>query len=1246
MLSLINIDVRVRDGVSLRDAVKHYVDDGRRIELREYSSDALDGGSFDELKRAVVSADLMVVRITGDFSLFSRWDELKAAIDECSKPVLVVHVTPSRSDEFRGMSMLDDADYDLASRYLLYGGVANQRAFIAWALNRYCDDSIALPEPERPPAQGAYRPGTDSTDIDEAIRDLDPSRPTVLVMFSQRKWNSGGFPAVDLIIKEVENRDCNCLCLFLNFAANKDTGSIGIRAIVDRYLIREGRSIVDAAINLIPSSITREAKLRSDDPDDPFLERLGVPVMIAPTLIKSEEDWSEDIHGLTNAEIAYDVAFPEFDGQIISIPSSSTETDAQGRRYYKPLDSRIGDLAEMAVRWASLRHKPNSEKRIAIIFYQYPPTAGHAGTAADLDTYQSIRDLLARMSEGGYSIDCVPESAQELADMLMSGVTNDIEWISDADVAERSADMIPKRVYEMWFDELSEEQKQSIRRDWGDPPGRVLTVEDEIAVPGMIDGNVVMSFQPTRGKEVQSAYHNCSCSIPHQYLGFYRWLRDGFGADAVIHAGTHGTLEWLPGKGVALSRDCAPDYVLGQMPNIYPYVIGNPGEGTQAKRRSYAVLVDHMIPAMTRSGSYDEVDELEGILQTFMKTASMGTKDQLEVVKSDLHSAVKRMGLFSDMGLSEDADADAVAEVADDLYDYVVEFKGNLIKDGLHILGRPPEGERMVEMIYSLCRLRNGSVPSLPASIALCLGYDYEELKKSPSAFDAESGSLNGEIIDDIDQRAMDLIASMHGLGFDIDSSVSLTASQYPESNQNLLDAVSYVCSSIYPNVLHISDEMDSIMDGMEGRYIRPGPSGCPTRGNAGILPTGRNFYSLDPEAVPFPGSWELGRRMADQMIDRFKEEKGRYPESIGIVIWATDTMKTGGDDVAYLLWLLGVRPVWAGYGNRVIRLDVVPLQELGRPRIDVTVNITGLFRDTFPNLTDMINDAVAMVAGLDESDEENHIREHFRQDMIDGMESGLSEDQARKEALYRVFGSEPGQYGTGVNTLVSTSNWNGRDDLGNCYIDAGCHAYLGSDHGVRAETVYRRRLSTVDATIKNSTSREYDLFDNDDVYQYLGGLNTAVEAVRGEKVDFSVIGCSADVDNPVLRTISEESHFVFRSKVLNPKYERGLRVHGFRGATEILKMFEYIFGWDATSDIIENWMYDRMAERYVLDEDVRSWIESSNPYAMREMIDVLMEAYSRGMWDASEDILDGLKEVYSDCEGILEGLTDSRQMQ
>ncbi len=1244
MVALINIDVRVRDGVSLLSEAAELRSENNTIELLEYTSDDLDNNpdKMDQMLSALSSTDLIIIRYTGELVLFKRWGELKEATEKLDIPILVLHNLPSRSVEHRSLFNLPDKEYDTASAYINLGGHRNLLGFLKWTLNYFDGCQYDLPEPFSPPAQGAYYPGRESTDIAEFIRDMDRSKPVILIMFSQRKWNSGKVQSVDAVIEAVEKKGGTALPIFLNYAQNPETGCIGIKRIIDDYLLDENGPVPDFAINMISSSVTREAKNRADDPDDPFMERLGIPMMMTPTLVYSEERWRKDVYGLTNAEIAYDVAFPEFDGQIISIPNASTEIAPSGVSFYSPIKSRVDDVADMAMMWAKLRHKKNSDKKIAILFYQYPPKQAHAGGAAGLDTFQSIRDLLERMSNEGYRIDCVPETSKELVEMILNGVTNDWEYSSDEFVRERAVSFIDNDVYESWFDTLSDEQKEFIMRDWGEPPGKVLVIDDKIAVPGIVDGNVIMSFQPNRGKDIQSAYHNHNCSIPHQYLSFYRWLRYGFGADLVIHVGTHGTLEWLPGKSVGLSEDCSPDYVLSQLPNLYPYVIGNPGEGTQAKRRSYAVLVDHMIPAMVRAGSYEEIEELESVVQSYMRSENMKTPDQLDIVKQDLYDMVKKLTMFSDLGLPDDASPEDVAAKADDLYDYIMDFKGNLIKDGLHILGSPPKDERLLEMVYSLSRLRNGEEPSLTESLAKTKGFDYRALKDCPSTVN-ENGRLNGEIVDSLEEEVMEFITRMDSLNFDCEKCKEFAAADYPNENSDLLEAVRFICEEVRPNIGKITEEMDSMMDGMEGKFVRPGPSGCPTRGRAQILPTGRNFYTLDPEAVPFPASWELGKKMAEQMIDRYKNDKGAYPESINIVIWATDTMKTGGDDVAYILWLMGVRPIWSGYGNRVTGLEIVPLEELKRPRLDVTVNISGLFRDTFPNITEMINDAVKMVAELDESEENNRIRAHYRQEVLEDTLKGVPEDEARRNALFRVFGATPGQYGTGVNVLVSTSGWETRKDLGDYYIDVGCHAYSREVHGLKMENSYRRRLSKSSITVKNSTSREYDLFDNDDVFQYLGGLNSAVEAVTGT-IPMSVIGCSADIDDPVLRTIQEESRYVFRSKVLNPKYEQGLRRHGFRGASEILKMFEYIFGWDATSDIIENWMYDRLATDYILKDEVRQWIEEANPYAMHDMMDILLEANERGMWDASQEMLDKLSEIYLNNEEILEEITDKQR--
>ena len=483
-----------------------------------------------------------------------------------------------------------------------------------------------------------------------------------------------------------------------------------------------------------------------------------------------------------------------------------------------------------------------------------------------------------------------------------------------------------------------------------------------------------------------------------------------------------------------------------------------------------------------------------------------------------------------------------------------------------------------------------------------------------------------------------ELISKMDENDFNKDRCLSLLDDDI--DSDALRKTIAFVCDELHPNLMRMDNEIDSVMKALQGEFIEPGPSGCPTRGRAHILPTGRNFYSIDPDAVPWQSSWEIGKKMADQMLERYVSEHGSYPRNIGIVMWATDTMKTGGDDTAYVLWLMGIRPVWTGYAGRVKDLEVIPVSELGRPRIDVTLRISGLFRDTFPNLVRMIDRAVHMVAELDESEEENFILANLRKDIVISIEEGLPEDQAREDAMIRIFGDAPGTYGSGTNILVRTSKWETRGDIGKIYRDYGEYAYGIGRAGERKPDAFRHRLMNMDVTVKNSVSREYDMFDNDDVYNDLGGFNAAVESVRGER-PMSIIGFSADTTNIKTKTIEEEGRYIFRSKINNPKWFEGLKPHGFKGAQEISKMTEYVFGWDATSEIIEDWEYKSIANNFLFNKENAEWFRDANPFAMMEVTERLLEAIGREMWEADADMKQRLMELYEDLEGDLEALND-----
>ena len=572
------------------------------------------------------------------------------------------------------------------------------------------------------------------------------------------------------------------------------------------------------------------------------------------------------------------------------------------------------------------------------------------------------------------------------------------------------------------------------------------------------------------------------------------------------------------------------------------------------------------------------------------------------------------------------------------IYDYVSDLKDAMIKDGLHILGEIPVGERLLEMVYSLCRLRNGKIPSLRSSVAECKNLNLDKLLDNPSAIDPETNRLNGTLIEEIDRDFNILLDQMYKCNFEEESSLFSAFKMLGNITDGIKKSISYVCNHIYPSIVRMTDETDNFVLGISGRYVPPGPSGSPTRGNAHLLPTGTNFYSIDPDAIPSEASWRVGNKMAEDMVAHYVADNGHYPENVGIVIWATDTMKTCGDDVAYIFSLMGIRPIWGAVGGKVLGIEVIPANELGRPRIDVLCRISGLFRDSFPNLVDMITEATEIVSKLDESDDINYYKKHLREDIKKYIREGLSENDASDMASIRIFGDPPGQHGNGVSVLIASSKWDTIDQIAETYATWGAYAYGGKWKGQKVTAAFKKRIGDLDITVKNHNDREFDMLDIDDDYDSLGGMNAAVRTF-GKHTPYSVMGDSSDTDRLKTRTLEEETAYVMRSRVLNPKWVEGLKQHGYKGAMEISKLTEYILGWSSTSDNIEDWMFKAVTEKFIFNEENKQWIEDNNPYALKEMIEDMLEAIDRDLWDAPQEIRDRLKDMYLESEGNLEEL-------
>ena len=1201
--------------------------------------------TYSELVRRTKVADLVLIRCMSDPTRMKRFEKYeKDALSECPGYVMLhagnIEVKLLYRHLFRG----SDEDYILMGQFMTARGAENDKAILC-LLNRMLTGEGDVPEPQETRASGIHHPDFDR-DIsleDYLEKNMVPGRPTVGLMYTANLWIYDNQEHIDMLIRELESKGLNVIPVFFSSIIRNEAGEAGTVAVVKEYFMDGDRCRIDALVMATPFSQLNNSRdcsgIYTPDEQNFYHTMLNVPIIQAMSVSGHYADYEETSTGLSKGDFNMSVIWPEIDGQIITVPIGSNEGGLGGPKKYSPIPDRIRHLADMVRGWAVLSHTPRSERRIAILMYQSRPESGRIGNAAGLDTIESVNDMLKRYSQDGYTLDHVPENGRALIDEILNNITNDLEWSSPERIREKAADMVDKSVYAEHYSKITDFNKGMMEKSWGKPPGEVLVEDGKFVIPGLINGNIFIGYQPLRGwaEQMEAVYHDPVVPMPHQYLMFYRWLKHEFKANVVFHMGTHGTLEWLPGKSVGLSGKCFPDLVLNGIPHVYPYIIDDPGEGIQCKRRSEAVLIGHMCPTMARAGTYDEIAAMDNPLQEYFKARNSKGEKRLALIEQVMEG-VRKAEMFEELGIPQDISAEDFEPYLDEIHDYITEIKDALVRDGLHILGRAPEEERLDKTIYSMMRLRNGSIPSLRDSYAKVLGFDMEVLLDEPSGM--TSGEVNSAIIDRIDDCLISVIKDMRGADYDTETCLGLIRESAKGTSEDLETSVRYICDTLSGNLMRMTDEMDNLMLACDGGYVLPGPSGAPTRGNAHILPMGRNYYGIDPDIVPPPSSWEIGKKMADQMIQKYIDEKGCYPREIGFIIWATDTMKTNGDDVAYILWLMGVKPIWSGAGGQVIGLEVIPLEELGRPRIDVTVRITGLFRDAFPNLIDLIDDAVKLIAELDEDDEDNYLAANLRNDIIEAVEKGMTVDEARRQNSMRIFGCPPGAYGPGVNKAIETSDWKTVQDLADIYITWGSYAYGRSVEGESMRDQFVKRFSKVGVTVKNMPDREIDLLDMDDVYGYLGGLNSFVRAY-GNPDAISVMGDGSNPDRLKIRDTKEELQFVYRSKILNPKFIEGLKQHGYRGVAEIANLTEYTFGWDATSDIVDDWVYEKLAEKYLFDEDTREWMKDENPHAMMDMMNRLMEAYERGMWDMKPETLERMRELYLDLEERIEEIND-----
>ena len=1144
----------------------------------------------------LAGVSIVVVRLLGGRR---AWDGLDALVDGCAAariPLVALGGEGTVDAELTALSTVPAGVVADAAAYLREGGVDNLRELVAFLSDTLLLTGHGFAAPTTVPAYGVH-----------GVRVADPERPTVGVVFYRAHEVAGNTAFVETLCEAIEAHGANALPVFV---ASLRPDADGRLLVVEELLA--GR--VDALIVTVLAGGGSNAA-DTESWDARALVSLDVPVLQGLCVTSSRADWAASDAGLAPIDAAMQVAIPEFDGRLVTAPFSFKEPGPDGVPVYVADPERAARVAGIAVRHARLRSVPNAHKKVALVLSSYPTKHARVGNAVGLDTPASAVFLLKAMRAAGYDVGSFPEDGDTLVHTLIAAGGHDVEWLTEEQL-QTAAARVPIETYERWFAELPSVLRERMIEHWGPPPGRLYVDGGDIVLAALRYGNVVLAIQPPRGfgENPIAIYHDPDLPPSHHYLAAYRWLAQEFQADAVVHLGKHGTLEWLPGKGLGLSAACSPDAVLGDLPLFYPFIVNDPGEGTQAKRRAHATVVDHLVPPMARAETYDEMAQLEHLLDEYAQVQAMDP-GKLPTLRQQIWDLVEQAQLHHDLHVSETPSEQEFDDFVLHVDGYLCEVKDVLIRDGLHILGQAPAGAPRVDLVLGILRAQQtwgGTGDALPG-LRRALGTAYGLLESERDQVD-ELERMARLLVEETDRRGW-LAAGVvqHVLGREL-----------PEVERVL----AFACDELVPRLDRTTDELDNLLHGLSGGFVPAGPSGSPTRGLVGVLPTGRNFYSVDPKAIPSRNAWEVGKALGDSLLARYVADHGDYPASVGLVVWGTSAMRTAGDDIAEALWLLGVSPVWDQASRRVTGLELVPAEVLGRPRIDVTLRISGFFRDAFPHVVTMLDDAVRLVAALAEPD--NFVHQHVQADLA------LGTDERRATA--RIFGSKPGAYGAGLLPLIDSRDWKTDADLAEVWAVWGGYAYGAGLDGVNARRDMERVYTRVRVAAKNQDTREHDIVDSDDYFQYHGGMVAAVRALTGTSPE-AYVGDSAVPDTVRTRTLQEETHRVFRARVVNPKWIAAMQRHGYKGAFELAATVDYLFGYDATAGVVDDWMYDKLASAYVFDETNRAFMKQSNPWALRGIAERLLEAADRGLWEEpSAQVLDRLKATYLELEGDLEG--------
>ncbi len=1138
------------------------------------------------LDQCATRSKLVIVRVLGGRGYWTYGVEQYAArLREAGVPLALLPGDDKEDAELRSFSTVADADYDALWSYLVEGGPENSTNFLRYAAAMLSEDE--RPVPAKPLLKaGVYWPGAGVADLDAARAAWTEDAPVVPVVFYRALVQGAGLQPINRLVKGLLRAGLNPLPVFV--ASLKDPLS---------QATLEGL-FTDAPPDVILNCTS--FAVGSPHGDGGAMNPLAAPYANAAPVFQvvlaasSEEAWAEGLTGLSARDIAMNVALPEVDGRVLTRAVSF-----KGEAYfdeatecpiatYRAVGDRVDWVVQLAARWAQLRRTEAADRKVALVVANYPNKDGRLANGVGLDTPAATVHALHLLQDAGYGV-TPPKDAAALMERMMAGPTN---WLTDR--ADRDGgEVLPLDIYLSHFNALPWAVKQQITDRWGAPEEDPFHGAEGFALSIHRFGNAVVGLQPARGYNVDptDTYHSPDLVPPHNYLAFYFWLRHHWAADAIVHMGKHGNLEWLPGKATALSETCWPEVVLGPMPHVYPFIVNDPGEGTQAKRRASAVIVDHLTPPLTRAESYGPLRDLEALVDEYYEAAGVDPR-RIELLRREILSLSDVTGLAQDVGFDGDEESDLAKLDA-----YLCELKEAQIRDGLHIFGQSPEGDLARDLVIALARIPRGDGGGGDASLLRAMADDmdleFDPLDCDMAAPAAVRPDAMADLTSDTWRTQGDTIERLELLA------QALVAGKVAATGPATAAVLDEISSKIAPMVAACGPaEGDGLLQGLAGRFVAPAPSGAPTRGRLDVLPTGGNFYSVDARAVPTPTAWTLGWKSANLLIEKHLQDHGDWPRAMLVTAWGTANMRTGGDDIAQAMALMGVKPKWDAANRRVTGFEIIPEGALGRPRVDVTLRISGFFRDAFPQLIALFDSAAKAVQALGESADQNPAAARAR----------------AGETAARVYGSKPGAYGAGLQAMIDERLWNDRADLADAYLEWGGYAYEAGAEGTRDRAGFEARLGQVEAIVQNQDNREHDLLDSDDYYQFEGGAAAAVASLQGQDRPIYHNDHSRP-ERPVIRTLDDEIGRVVRSRVVNPKWIEGVKRHGYKGAFEIAATVDYLFAFAATTGAVRNHHFDLVEEAYLADDATRDFIDEVNAPALLEIAERLQEAIDRGLW-------------------------------